>query len=372
MQMPSPCDRQTPVCKTSACETSVCETSVCETSVCEKPLSCKASSHQAEEVLIGTAPPCQTYIFIECPFPWASRAFESKMIPQNLRALVQRLTNSNLSIRCFLINRGRAGDRTPSTQHQVLIYQRPVEQFCNGYQRWSFQVNRLEQVAALIRCYLSGQVPIADVHEPDTRDLFICTHGSRDQCCGRYGMPFYREALDRVRSLYMNQELTQKVNLWQVSHIGGHRFAPTLLDLPDGRYYGRLSGEVLTSILTRKGSLQQFSTIYPSTYRGWSLLPASLQPLELALILQHGWDWFDCKVSQPIITQQREENWIKAELLVEQPDGWVKHYQAELVKDEQKTVRVKASCQDDELSEFTKYSVQSLSYIVKQPLQLSA
>jgi len=57
----------------------------------------------------------------------------------------------------------------------------------------------------------------------------VCCHGKRDRCCAKYGRAFYDElhevAGDRA---------------WQTTHLGGHRFAPTLVMLPEGISYGRL------------------------------------------------------------------------------------------------------------------------------------
>jgi hypothetical protein len=58
----------------------------------------------------------------------------------------------------------------------------------------------------------------------------VCTHGKRDECCAKYGMAMYRS---------LRQHDSSRV--WQASHIGGHRFAATLLAFPTGHCFGRLS-----------------------------------------------------------------------------------------------------------------------------------
>ncbi|MBS2040518.1 hypothetical protein JST97_36365 [bacterium] len=57
----------------------------------------------------------------------------------------------------------------------------------------------------------------------------VCTHGSRDACCGSLG--------PRLAQALRNSGESQ---VWEVSHIGGHRFAPTLWHLPSWRVYGRI------------------------------------------------------------------------------------------------------------------------------------
>jgi hypothetical protein len=68
--------------------------------------------------------------------------------------------------------------------------------------------------------------------EPRTaegRRYLVCTNGARDPCCAIRG-PAVAQALDRV--------LPGQV--YECSHLGGHRFAANLLVLPDGLCFGRL------------------------------------------------------------------------------------------------------------------------------------
>ena len=67
---------------------------------------------------------------------------------------------------------------------------------------------------------------LARVEEPR---YFVCTNGQRDLCCARYGRPVYA----RLRELVGDR-------VWQTTHVGGHRFAPNVLALPQGALYGRV------------------------------------------------------------------------------------------------------------------------------------
>ena len=68
-----------------------------------------------------------------------------------------------------------------------------------------------------------------EVHDPQ---YFVCTNGQRDLCCARYGLPVYTE----LRTLVGERA-------WQTTHLGGHRFAPNVLTLPQGAIYGRVFAE---------------------------------------------------------------------------------------------------------------------------------
>ena len=58
---------------------------------------------------------------------------------------------------------------------------------------------------------------------------FVCTNGQRDVCCARFGLPTYAALRERVGG-----------RAWQTTHLGGHRFAPNVLTLPQAALYGRV------------------------------------------------------------------------------------------------------------------------------------
>ena len=57
----------------------------------------------------------------------------------------------------------------------------------------------------------------------------VCTHGRHDACCAERGRP--------VASALTS---THPAETWEVSHIGGDRFAANMVVLPEGLYYGRM------------------------------------------------------------------------------------------------------------------------------------
>ena len=59
----------------------------------------------------------------------------------------------------------------------------------------------------------------------------VCVHGRRDRCCALHGSAVFRAVQ------------AHGVDVWQTSHLGGHRFAACALWLPDGLMYGRLRAE---------------------------------------------------------------------------------------------------------------------------------
>jgi len=59
--------------------------------------------------------------------------------------------------------------------------------------------------------------------------VLVCTHGLRDRCCAVEGVPVYNALADHADG-----------DVWQTTHLGGHRFAATLVVLPEGLQFGRV------------------------------------------------------------------------------------------------------------------------------------
>jgi hypothetical protein len=81
----------------------------------------------------------------------------------------------------------------------------------------------------LVRKLNRDQVPGHGPGPVSGRRYLVCTNGARDPCCAIRG-PAVTQALDRV----------QPGQVYECSHLGGHRFAANLLVLPDGLCFGRL------------------------------------------------------------------------------------------------------------------------------------
>jgi len=69
----------------------------------------------------------------------------------------------------------------------------------------------------------------------------VCTHGQRDACCARYGPSMYRALEARVEA-----------RAWQSTHLGGHRFAPTVIAFPQGNMFGQLTAAQAESLIEGK------------------------------------------------------------------------------------------------------------------------
>ncbi|MDY7012114.1 MAG: sucrase ferredoxin [Cyanobacteriota bacterium] len=311
---------------------------------------CAEASRESGEEIIGSAPSHHTYILIECPTPWAEKALESKEIPQNLRELAAKLKKAQQSVRFILIY---AKDRVEGNKKRVIVCHKK-EGYSDGYSKRKFVVEDLADVAPKLEKYLAGDRDEIEWVESLTQDILVCTHGSHDKCCARYGYPFYRQACDLAARLEM-----KNVRIWEASHIGGHRFAPTLLSLPEGRYYGALDADTFGDILQRTGNIDCLRRVY----RGWGLFPLHVQVLERELMLQQGWDWFKFKIDYKILSEKSDRSFTRVELHCQKPNGDVLVYQGDIVPDESKTLVLRGSCNSDSAASYVKYGVENLSLV---------
>src|SRR6185503_21046334 len=98
--------------------------------------------------------------------------------------------------------------------------------------------------------------------------LLVCTHGRRDRCCALDGRALVRALVD-----------AGEPDVWECSHLGGHRFAPTALVLPTGYLYGRL--DVATAVHARKAA--ELGEVETALCRGRSAFSAAGQVADLAV-----------------------------------------------------------------------------------------
>jgi hypothetical protein len=119
------------------------------------------------------------------------------------------------------------------------------------------------------------------VSDQDARHVLICTHGRRDRCCGSGGTRLYEQVAPGWR---------RPEQLWRTSHLGGHRFAPTALILPEGTMWAFLDPPTLAAIVDRSADVGQVGRYY----RGCTLLTdRRMQLADRCALERVGWSWLD-------------------------------------------------------------------------------
>ena len=105
--------------------------------------------------------------------------------------------------------------------------------------------------------------------ERDESSLFcVCTHGKHDTCCAERGRP-------AAAAL----EAAHRDHTWEVSHIGGDRFAGNMLVLPHGLYYGRIDAVTALAV----AGAHEAGELDLDHLRGRSGLPTAAQYAEVVL-----------------------------------------------------------------------------------------
>lgn len=200
--------------------------------------SCAAASALRGEPLAGTATHVRTWVLLEHTGPWGADALLDARLPGGLGPALKQQARS-LRAKILLVRRPRAR-RDPDRLNVFAAYADPRRpRLEHG------TVGDLREVLDLDLASLAagGSSGLAT----DDRSLYcVCTNGRHDACCAELGRPV-AAALDER---YPGQ-------VWEVSHVGGDRFAGNLVVLPEGLYYGRLDPQTCLSAVAahRAGEL---------------------------------------------------------------------------------------------------------------------
>jgi hypothetical protein len=186
---------------------------------------CSVLSAAADEPAAGTAAVAVSWLCIEQSGPWGRDALsDSHFDPDVAAALAERVRGTG--VRIALIRRpGRHADRHVPAPHTVLIAHTTPEQ------TW-LERAVCDEPKQLLDLDLAavGRGRRPGFGESSTGPvLLVCTNGRRDLCCALAGRP--------VAATLAAQHGQQ---VWEASHLGGHRFAPTAVHLPTGYSYGRI------------------------------------------------------------------------------------------------------------------------------------
>ncbi|MFE0177264.1 sucrase ferredoxin [Streptomyces sp. NPDC059002] len=196
---------------------------------------CATASRDLNEPLAGTAATARTWLLLEQPGPWGAKALTSSHLdPEVGRALEKAAEGTG--VRIALIRRpGRHADCHAPTRHQVYVaHTAPGRSWLRGQ-----VIDDPRQLLDLDFPAL-GSGDHGGFGTPHTGAplALVCTNGKRDRCCALLGRPLAAELAS------LGEE-----GAWEVTHLGGHRFSPTLLVLPYGYAYGRTGAQAVKKIL---------------------------------------------------------------------------------------------------------------------------
>ena len=179
---------------------------------------CSVASLQRGDPQAGTAPVASRWLLVEHQGPWAKKPMDTEPLLGPVGAEVEARAAS-FGGKVLLVR--RPGRRAPGAEeHHWFAVDTVRRTWVRG--TWRTQADLLDAARAMGTALSASQEDVEPM-------VLVCTHGVRDTCCAVRGRPIVTT---------LARALPDQV--WECTHLGGHRFAGTLLSLPDGACFGRL------------------------------------------------------------------------------------------------------------------------------------
>jgi (2Fe-2S) ferredoxin len=216
---------------------------------------CADAARVRADPLAGSAPPARRWLLLEHPGPWRIDAVAGAGIESDvLSTLVEKAGSAT---RILLVRRPGRIDRLAPRRWILAGVDSAT---LTGH--WREDQDLLDAAEALTA---PAPLPL----EPPQPVILVCTHGVHDVCCALRGRPVAQVLASRWPDL-----------VWECTHIGGDRFAPNVVLLPDGFYYGYLDPD---SAMAAVGA-HLAGTVLPDRLRGMARF---LPPVQAAVIVAY-------------------------------------------------------------------------------------
>ncbi len=200
-----------------------------------EPSSLKCSEHTRSSDVspVGTGISTTRLVLIDAPTPWPSEIADHELLKATQEVRNQSYFRRS---RIFL-------SQPKGVAYRVQVFQRSGASAT--YAQHTF-AGRVELAKVLT------ELPTAEAPTKIAKaTMLMCTHGTRDTCCGEKG------------SALADEIEASGVTVERISHTAGHRYAPTMLSMPDGHNWAFVTSELVTSLLAGIVPLDN------SQYRGW-------------------------------------------------------------------------------------------------------
>ena len=190
------------------------------------PMRCADSARMRGEPLAASAVRYSRFLLLEVPGSWGNSALDERHLDA---AVVRQLARA-----------------TSAADTHVLLIRRPGRHPSSALgsgkrsMAWAFADTSTEaervlwgswrDPAELLELDLTAAIPGPANAAGPQRLALVCTNGKRDQCCAIHGRPV-AAAIAAATDW----------DTWECSHLGGHRFAATMMLLPTGDMFGWLN-----------------------------------------------------------------------------------------------------------------------------------
>lgn len=211
----------------------------------------------ADEPLAGSAQQATAHVFVEHLGPWGAGALDA--LDAAYAAELSTLGAAVGLVRRPAVERN-ADTGLPSRPHVIVAKNGlVVTARTDG-------APRVAELADVLAALSRGEVPDGWARAPWV--VLVCTHAKRDACCARLGRPLLEAFVDA----------TDALRVWETTHLGGHRFAPTCLTLPSQVAYGRVPADRVAEVVTAV----EAGNVVPDLMRGRTTYGPALQAAEIA------------------------------------------------------------------------------------------
>ena len=268
---------------------------------------CSKYSSENNEAISGTAPDWDTLLLVSLNTPWQPDIENSNDFPVGISETVKSASTANNKIRlqCIIPDEDYVG----SGLTKIIKYSKKIgEDYFSKFQKIEFDVSS-DKIDDLINKLIVNEdkdlIEQGLINNRDARDIFVCTHGSRDVCCASFGFPIYT----KLKNTFQKSDDTS-TRVWRISHIGGHRYAPNVIEMPSGRVWSRFEVDDIEGIFEKQYTVGEVE----SFYRGLIGLNTGYeQIMETKLLMQNGWDWVDTLFKSKIIESKDDKATVQFE-----------------------------------------------------------
>src|SRR5262249_22503810 len=143
--------------------------------------------------------------------PWEHKAFQASTIPQNVKDALSAIEKSIPNARIELIKQDK-----PQRSDEVTFF--VARSSGDDPALYRYDLNGYEDLFWVdIPAIAEGRHGPHDASRVDEPIAIVCTNGRRDACCARNGLPVYQA-----------MALTAPRQVWECTHLGGHRLSPNV------------------------------------------------------------------------------------------------------------------------------------------------
>ncbi|MFN2139788.1 MAG: sucrase ferredoxin [Candidatus Promineifilaceae bacterium] len=185
---------------------------------------CAQVARESEEPLFGTATRVKVWLLLEYRKAWRRKATADNDLPAAVQEHLAAQLTAIPGSRLLFIKQQSTGPK----ERRFFVVR--TDEAAPALHELAF--SRYKELMDLdVTAVVDGDEAFIPYERREPLFL-VCTNGRRDRCCAKFGSPLFKVLRH-----------SRPENSWQSTHIGGHRYAPNVLFLPQSVNYGWLTPE---------------------------------------------------------------------------------------------------------------------------------